>query len=191
MGWYSLSRITRHWLVLQLSQIMHSCHEIQSFGICQPLRPIFHFSVTTLLLLDRAEQKIRLHSHLFLNPFGYLAEVGNEIAPVVMTPLPPPALEESDLTGKHLISTLQGEGAQSSLKIPLSSSRCHLDQGRQEALPGLWTPTLVPGGNYLHLGPSASMEPFHCCLYMPKCSICLSNPIQWNHFLTFGKWVIV
>ena len=105
----------------------------------------------------------------------YLAEAGNEIAPVVMTPLHPPALEKPDLTGQHLISAFQGKGAQSSLKFPLSSSRRDLDQGGQEALPGLWTPTLVPGGHHLHLGASASVEPFHCCLDLPKCSVGLLN----------------
>ena len=78
-----------------------------------------------------------------------------------MTPLPPPALEQSDLTGQHLIRSFQGEGVQCSLQIPLSSSRRHLDQGGQEASSGLRTPTLVPGSHHLHLGPSTSIETFH------------------------------
>ena len=116
-----------------------------------------------------------------------------------MTPLPPPALEQSDLTGQHLISSFQGEGVQCSLQISLSSSRRHLDQGGQEASSGLRTPTLVPGSHHLHLGPSTSIETFHAfsCWAAKKFRLFTQfnsmEPFSFKapHILTSGLWICI
>ena len=118
----------------------------------------FHSPLAFLLSQGHAEEK---YWYFSLIPFVHLAEISNEIASIVVTPFLPPALEEPQLTRQHLISALQWQRAQGSLKVPLPSSGGHLDQGGAESLPGLWPPTLVPWGNHLHLSASASMEPFH------------------------------